>query len=56
MRYTRVGTSGLQVSRLCFSTSAIGRPGHLAWVLGEEEARPLFRDARRYRRKIYGKI
>ncbi len=45
MKYTRLGNSGLQVSRLCFGTSAVGQPGHLAWVLGEDDARPLFRAA-----------
>ncbi len=45
MRYTRLGNSGLQVSRLCFGTNSVGRPGHLAWVMGEDEARPLFAQA-----------
>ena len=29
MRYTRLGSSGLQVSRLCFGTNSVGKPGHL---------------------------
>ena len=35
MRYTQLGTSGLQVSRLCFGTNGFGKPGHLAWIMGE---------------------
>ncbi len=45
MEYTKLGNSGLEVSRLCFGTSGIGMEGHLAWVLGEDDARPLFRAA-----------
>ena len=48
MKYTRLGRSGLTVSRLCLGCMSYGdtRKGwHGDWVLGEEEARPFFRQA-----------
>ena len=46
MHYTRLGKTGLEVSRICFGCMSFGtvmdeRP----WVLGLEEGRPLFRKA-----------
>jgi len=46
MQYTRLGHTGLQVSRICFGCMSFGtvldeRP----WILGLDEARPLFRRA-----------
>ena len=46
MYYTRLGKTGLEVSRLCFGCMSFGteleeRP----WILGADEARPLFRRA-----------
>jgi aryl-alcohol dehydrogenase (NADP+) len=46
MDYTRLGTTGLEVSRLClgcmsFGTNKAERP----WVLGEEDTRAIFRKA-----------
>ncbi len=44
MQYVRLGKTGLEVSRICFGCMSFGtvmeeRP----WVLGLDEARPLFR-------------
>ena len=47
MRYTRLGASGLTISRLvlgCMSYGEPGRGGH-GWSLGEDESRPFFRTA-----------
>jgi len=47
MRYTRLGASGLTISRLvlgCMSYGEPGRGGH-GWSLGEDESRPFFRAA-----------
>jgi len=46
MHYTRLGKTGLEVSRICFGCMSFGtvmdeRP----WVLGLDEGRPLFRKA-----------
>ena len=46
MQYARLGRTGLEVSRICFGcmsfgTNKVERP----WVLGLEEARPIFRRA-----------
>lgn len=46
MEYTRLGTSGLRISRIalgCMSFSAVGRQG--AWALDAEAAEPIFRQA-----------
>jgi aryl-alcohol dehydrogenase-like predicted oxidoreductase len=47
MDYTRLGATGLEVSRICLGCMSYGEPergGH-AWSLPEEEARPFFRQA-----------
>ena len=47
MDYTRLGSSGLQVSRIalgCMSFGDTARGGH-EWALGDEAAAPLFRQA-----------
>ena len=47
MDYTRLGSSGLQVSRIalgCMSFGDTSRGGH-EWALGDEAAAPLFRQA-----------
>jgi len=46
MHYTRLGRTGLEVSRICFGCMSFGtvldeRP----WILGLDDARPLFRKA-----------
>ncbi|HEY4202315.1 MAG TPA: aldo/keto reductase [Devosiaceae bacterium] len=43
MRYTRLGRTGLEVSRICIGCMSFGdtsRGGH-GWVLGEAESRPI---------------
>jgi len=47
MQYVRLGTTGLQVSRICLGCMSFGEPdrgGH-EWSLGEEDARPFFKRA-----------
>jgi aryl-alcohol dehydrogenase-like predicted oxidoreductase len=41
MHYTRLGKTGLKVSRLCLGMMSYGDPGWRRWVLPEAEARPL---------------
>jgi aryl-alcohol dehydrogenase-like predicted oxidoreductase len=47
MQYTRLGSSGLQVSRLILGCMAFGDPaaGTHAWALGIDDARPIVRAA-----------
>ena len=46
MEYVRLGTTGLKVSRLCFGTMSFGKvTDERPWVLGLEDARPMFRRA-----------
>ena len=48
MKFTRLGTSGLMVSRLCLGCMTYGdttKGWHGDWLLGEEESRPFFRKA-----------
>jgi aryl-alcohol dehydrogenase-like predicted oxidoreductase len=46
MRYTRLGGTGLEVSRICFGTMSFGKKTEeRPWVLPLEEARPMFRKA-----------
>ena len=53
MKYTRLGNTGLRVSRLCLGCMSYGDPKatlegspmRWEWVLGEEEARPFFKRA-----------
>jgi 1-deoxyxylulose-5-phosphate synthase len=47
MEYLRLGSSGLQVSRIVLGCMGFGDPGRgtHAWALGLEEARPLLRQA-----------
>jgi len=44
MEYTRLGKSGLRVSRLCLGCMSYGRPerGSHPWSLNEEQSRPFF--------------
>src|SRR6201992_2586423 len=47
MRYTKLGTTGLDVSPIAIGAMTYGDPhrGHPAWSLGEDDARPLIRHA-----------
>jgi len=48
MQFTRLGASGLAVSRLCLGCMSYGdttKGWHGDWLLGEEESRPFFRAA-----------
>ena len=47
MDYTRLGSTGMQVSRICLGCMSFGEPergGH-PWSLGEQVARPIIRQA-----------
>jgi aryl-alcohol dehydrogenase-like predicted oxidoreductase len=45
MEYTRLGQSGLSVSRICLGCMSYGSPSWRPWVLDEAAARPFFRRA-----------
>jgi 1-deoxyxylulose-5-phosphate synthase len=45
MKYTRLGRTGLTVSRICLGCMSYGSSGWRPWVLDEEQARPFFRRA-----------
>lgn len=45
MKYTRLGQSGLVVSRLCLGTMTYGTPSWREWVLDEAASRPFFKQA-----------
>ena len=45
MRYTRLGHTGLTVSRICLGTMTYGDPHWRPWVLDEAAAEPFFRAA-----------
>jgi aryl-alcohol dehydrogenase-like predicted oxidoreductase len=45
MRYARLGTSGLQVSRICLGMMSFGGTSTRAWHLTDEASRPLVRSA-----------
>ncbi|MBT2186548.1 aldo/keto reductase [Sphingobium nicotianae] len=47
MQYIRLGSSGLQVSRLCLGCMTFGEPlrGPHEWTLNEEKSRPIIRKA-----------
>lgn len=47
MDYVKLGTMGLDISRLCLGCMTYGDPqrGNHEWTLGEEESRPLLRQA-----------
>ena len=47
MEYVTLGSTGLQVSRLCLGCSSYGEPtrGNQPWSLGREDAAPFFRQA-----------
>jgi aryl-alcohol dehydrogenase-like predicted oxidoreductase len=41
MEYTRLGSSGLKVSRICLGMMSYGDPESRAWFLGEDAAEPI---------------
>jgi aryl-alcohol dehydrogenase-like predicted oxidoreductase len=45
MEYTRLGGTGLEVSRICLGMMSYGDPVQRKWALGEEEAAPFVRRA-----------
>ncbi len=46
MKFTGLGKTGLEVSRLCFGCMSFGVPDEKRpWILQDDEARPLFREA-----------
>src|SRR3954462_9801683 len=45
MKYTQVGRSGLEVSRICLGCMTYGTPKWRPWVLDEVDLRPFFRKA-----------
>lgn len=45
MEYTRLGTTGLTVSRIALGCMSYGTPEWRPWVLDEEHAQPFFRTA-----------
>ncbi|HLL85322.1 MAG TPA: aldo/keto reductase [Longimicrobium sp.] len=45
MKYTKLGNTGLTVSRLCLGCMSYGTPSWRPWVLDEEAAQPFFRRA-----------
>ena len=44
MEYTKLGRTGLDVSRICLGCMSYGG-GNRAWSLGEEESRPFIKRA-----------
>lgn len=47
LEYVKLGRSGLEVSRICLGCMSFGVPdgGHWAWVLNEEQSRPIIKRA-----------
>jgi aryl-alcohol dehydrogenase-like predicted oxidoreductase len=45
MEYTRLGSTGLQVSRICLGMMSYGTPSWREWVLDVDASRPLVRSA-----------
>ena len=45
MDYTRLGNTGLRVSRLCLGTMTYGNPNWRSWVLEEDASRPFLKEA-----------
>jgi aryl-alcohol dehydrogenase-like predicted oxidoreductase len=45
MEYIRLGTSGLTVSRICLGMMSYGSPNTRDWMLGEDAAEPIVRQA-----------
>ena len=45
MEYTRLGNTGMKVSRICLGTMTYGTPQWRPWVLDEEASRPFIKQA-----------
>jgi aryl-alcohol dehydrogenase (NADP+) len=47
MEFTRLGSTGLEVSRICLGCMTFGEPGrgNHEWTLGEDDSRPIIRQA-----------
>jgi aryl-alcohol dehydrogenase (NADP+) len=45
MQYVNVGKTGLKVSRLCLGMMTYGSPQRRAWILNEDDSRPLVKRA-----------
>src|SRR5215831_17677528 len=45
MEYTRLGSAGLKVSRLCLGCMTYGSPKWRDWILDEDQSRPFLRRA-----------
>ncbi|MFG3258677.1 aldo/keto reductase [Streptomyces sp. NPDC048172] len=45
MKYTRLGSTGLKVSRICLGMMSYGDPAQWAWLLDEKAAEPFVRRA-----------
>lgn len=45
MEYTNLGKAGLKVSRICLGCMTYGSSKWRGWILGEDEAKPFFRQA-----------
>ena len=45
MQYTRLGSSGLKVSRICLGVMTYGDPAWRPWILSEEAGRPFIKRA-----------
>src|SRR4029079_11649853 len=45
MDYTRLGKTGLKVSRICLGTMTYGDPAWRPWILSEERGRPFIKRA-----------
>jgi len=45
VQYTRLGNTGLSISRICLGCMSYGSPDWRPWVLDEQAARPFFRQA-----------
>lgn len=45
MDYVKLGSTGLEVSRLCLGMMSYGDPEWRPWILSEDDARPFVRRA-----------
>ena len=45
MQYTKLGSTGVRVSRICLGCMSYGDPKWRGWVLDESAAQPFFRRA-----------